>query len=553
MIKLNSPGDEQIIKFNNTDEELTINTTIRSICLYIDNAKFILPPIDLKSLFLHMIESADMIDYYLKFYDRLYNNNSNLISQLTKKILSVVWCWHQNIRIRHDKITDELYAYSYIFSWLNICRIVYIDLKDLQYELDKKGEDFPFVQLISKSNKIIVSKKNINNYSLKKLWQSIILLWPCLYKFPYSNEMKRYFNILFLKYCNTITLLQNTFKENNFPKYYRVKQRVNTNVNKITVLDEYSTEIEYNNIELNIDQEKYLVSSLFFDAEIIFYHQLSRFSITKRLFMYYDTHKFTYYYKDRESNNKRLLKLIECFLQGIKSIITNQYLKNEIWEGLKNNLSNLFLMHGERERFIRENKFASTTTHSDDILNKIRSNGYKIMTEIKEQIPQDLINVYTNDIIDFVTKNEANCQNNLNFTNPLFHNYHSIQFKNEKEAIYLTFLSFEKWFTLLACKLNLKDLFLSEYFTPLDKFDEVLDSLTLNKYKKEIPILLNIMKHNFIIDYTQNPIKIYHSFIFIEAFMIWLILLIKYKFLDLEEWSKLLLAIGPFINLLVIK
>lgn len=553
MLKLNSPGNEQIIKFCNNTEELTIQTTIYSICLYIDKAKTILPPIDLKSLFLHILESTDMLDYYLKYYDRLYNNNSNLIIQLTKKILSIMWCYHQNIRIRYDKITDELYSYSYIFSWLNTCRIIYLDLKDLQCELNKRAEDFHFVKLISKSNKIIVSNKTINNYSLKKLWQSIILLWPCLYKFPYSTEMKKYFNVLFLKYCNTLTLLQNGFKDNNFPKYYRVNQRVNHNINTVTVLNEYSTEIEYNNIELNIHGDKYLVSSLFFDCELIMYHQLSRFSITKRLFMYYDTHKFTYYYKDKVSNNNRFVKLIECFLQGIKSIITNQYLKNEIWEGLKNNLSNLFLMHGERERFIRENKFASNTTHSDDILNKIRSNGYKIMSDLKEQIPQDLITLYTNDISEFVKNNEANCQNNLNFTNPLFHNYHSIQFKNEKESIYLTFLSFSKWFTLSACKLNLTELFLSEYFTPLDKFDEVLDSLTLNKYKKEMPILLNIMKHNFIIDYTQTPIKIYHSFIFIEAFMIWLILLIKYKFLDLDEWSKLLLTIGPFINYLVIK
>lgn len=549
-IQLIKPGDEKFIVFHieYNDNRLFI----LSICDYLKKCTNILPPIDNKSLFKHFIESSKMIGNYLTIYDRIYNNVSkDLILNLTNKILSIIWCWHKNIRERYEKINDELFCYSYIFSWTNVCRMMFIDLYQ-EENMEKSGEEFNFIKNISKFDKIIITQNKIKNYTLKELWQSIVLLWPCLYKYSYSIDMKDYFNLLYFKYCSILTSLNNNnFKEGDFTKYFKIKNPTLKNNNEITVLDEYSNEIDYKNIELNIDELniKHIISSFIFDAEIIFYHQLIRFTITKKLFNY--NHSFYYSYNDLINNYERLPKLIDCFLDGILKIIRNEFIKVDIWEGFKNNLSRLFLMHGENERFIRENKMASNKTHTDDILNKIRSNGYKIINDLKEKIPKDLITIYIKEIQEFIEKNKSHfTSSKINFNNPLFINFNSIQFKHEKETIYLTYLCFEKWFSLSVSQLDIKNLFLSEYFTPLEKFEEVIDNLNDNSTTTtivKVPVLLNIMKHNFIIDFTQKPIVIYHSLIFIESFMIWIILLIKSKILNLDEWKGIFNKIEPYI------
>jgi len=555
-IQLIKPGDEKFILF--TSEYNDNRLFILSICEYLKKCNNILLPIDHKSLFKHFIESSKMIHNFLKIYDNIYNISSKeLINNLTIKITSIIWCWHKNIRERYEKINDELYCYSYIFSWINVCRMMIIDLSIYHKEnMEKSGEEITFIKNISRYDKIIITQNKIKDYTLKELWQSIVLLWPCLYKYSYSIDMKNYFNLLYFKYCSILTFLnENKFKEGDFPKYFKIKNPNLKKDEKITVLDEYSNEIEYKNIELNIDELniKHIISSFIFDAEIIFYHQLVRFTICKKLFNYYNNnnHSFYYSYNDLNNNYERLPKIIDCFSEGILKIIKSDFIKVEIWEGFKNNLSKLFLMHGENERFIRENKMASNKTHSDDILNKIRLNGYKIINSLKEQIPKDLITIYVKEIKDFIENNRLNFQYKFNFNNnPLFNNFNSIQFKHEKETIYLTYLCFEKWFLLSLSKLDIKRIFLSEYFTNLELFEEIIDNLnniSSNNNKPTIPVLLNIMKHNFIIDFTQNPIVIYHSLFFIESFMIWIILLLKYNILKLDEWKGIFNKIKPYI------
>lgn len=529
-----------IMDYETEDEEENSKLFIKRLSFYLLNHTENLPPIDEFKLLSYEIESLEIIDELLIYYDKLFNKSFNIMEKFFNKILILNWCGHKNIRLRYEIIIDEKYCYSYIFSWINICRLItikYDKIDNLNSLLDYKLNEFQFINKIKE--KIIITNDKIKDFSIRSIWQSIVLLWPCLYKYPYSNEMREYFNILFYYYSLILTYKNENFTDIDYPRYYRLNHNNNNNNNKdnidFSILDEYSNQIEYNDLDLNIDENKLIKSCLIFDAEIIFYHQLTRFTILKSLFNYYSKNKLNYYYKDNHySNNDERFnnKMINSFQKSILILIEDQFLKSSIWENLKNNFSTLYLMHGEIERYYRENLYLSRKPHPDDILNKIRQNDYQKINKLKEKTNKDFINDYINEL-------------KIHLKDPLIF----FDFKNEKESLFLTFTALEKYILLSHIKnLDLNKIFLCEYFTDLSKFEKIIDNLNNNNdnnNNKQIPIFLFIMKHSFVIDFKQKAI--FHSMYFIESFIIWIVLLSKYNHINLIK-NKELITLQPFID-----
>lgn len=548
-IKLNKEGSDKYAKFINNDFKKFIK----------DNSN-IEVPLDLKSVLLYEIEISKCIDQFLIHIDlkenkieedigklvlNSINNYLNLpqkrnvpivikndISQENKtillRIISITWCWHIGLRKRFDKIDDKLFCFNYILSWINLCRTLNCKLISIDnIDLSKSSFEFKFIQDISHYEKIIISKEKICNYSLKLLWQSIVLLWPCLYKYPYSDDMRIYFITLYSYYCNILTFKNSKFTDNDYPKYYRIGSDSSSSSTVTNLIDAYSDKFDYNNLDLDIDDNKVLKSCFIFDTELIFYHQLIRITTLNNLFNLNKQYTLKYYYNDNNNNKvimERIIKMIECFKDAILSLIENQFLKTEIWEELKSNLSKLYLMHGESERFIRENFLKTKRSHPDDILNKLRQNDYQKINGLKEKIAKDFILEYTNDILNFI---QLNLQSNDKL---LFENYQKTIFKSEKEAIFLTLSCFEKWFSLLRIDINIKNILFYELISDIETIEDIVDNFnSISKDNKNIPVFITIMKHSFVIDKKNK--KIFHSLFFIEAFTIWIILLIKQRIL----------------------
>ena len=522
-----------IIECSNEEEN---SKFIKRLSFYLLDHTENLPPIDEFKLLSYEIESLEIIDELLIYYENLFNKSFKIMEKFFNKILILNWCGHKNIRLRYEIIIDEKYCYSYIFSWINICRLItikYHKIDNLNYLLDFTLHEFQFIKKIKE--KIIITNDKIKDFSIRSIWQSIVLLWPCLYKYPYSDEMRKYFNILFYYYSLILTYKNENFNDIDYPRYYRLNHnnnRDNTN-NNFSILDEYSNQIEYNDLDLNIDENKIIKSCLIFDAEIIFYHQLTRFTILKSLLNNYSKHKLTYYYKDNpysDNNNNRFMKMINLYQKSILILIEDQFLKSSIWENLKNNFSTLYLMHGEIERYYRENLYLSRKPHPDDILNKIRQNDYQKINKLKEKTNKDFINDYINEL-------------KIHLKDPLIF----FDFKNEKESLFLTYTALEKYILLSHIKnLDLNKIFLCEYFTDLSKFEKLIDNLNNNNNNKnDIPIFLFIMKHSFVIDLKRK--SIFHSMYFIESFIIWIVLLSKYNHINIIK-NKELINLQPFID-----
>lgn len=510
MISLNKPGTEKIPRFNNND-----------FIQYIYDVENVILPMDIHSLLLSVIELSEVVDVFVK------NPNNQVLGSL----LSITWCWHQDIRYRYSKLDDELYTYCYLLSWINLSRVLGVKLNE-NHLLNRQSNEFNFVNQISCNEMIVISDQHIGKYSIMMLWQSIVLLWPCLYKYPYSDDMRLYFNTLYLRFCNYLTNMDED--DDSYPKYYRSirDEDDEDDKNEYTLIDYYSDKFDYKTISLKTGNDRIFKSCFFFDTELILYHQISRISLIKRLFNEYNIYKLEYTYTDLSILNSnllcdRIIKMIVCFKESIIGFIENEFLKNDIWEDLKTNISRLYLMHGESERFMRDNHMKSNQSHSDEILNKIRTNDYQKINSLKDKIPKDFINEYTEQFQKFIESSKDIKDFCYTQNNPLFESYQQNDFKSEKECIYLTYLCFEKWVSLSKIKINLKEIFYYDIITDINKIENVFDLFYgfYNDNKSKIPVFITIMKHSFILDIKNK--KIFHSLFFIEAFTIWIILLMK--------------------------
>lgn len=442
----------------------------------------------------HFIHTSEVIE---EFIDLKIPNEK----EITKFIFQILWCWHNTIREYHYSIRDELYCYSYILSWANLSRILYkiLSFKKLSGNLiiNHRALDFKFVIKISKYENLVSSHEIINNYSLKDLTQMIRLLWPCLYKFPFSKEMAKYFHALAMK--NLSYNVKNQNEHDFFPRYQKKKS------NQRDDEEDY----DYNDIEINFNDGNYILKSSFiFESELILYPQFKRFSICKILLKNS---------KSFQHKNDIYIEMFDIFQKIMSSLVLNEFFKQTLLNDFKTNITQLYLFHGEYERFKRENKNSIQTIHSDDVLRILRSSEYGRVCNIsKNKIPSVIIEEYIK-----LLKSDVSLEGYQFRPINLF----------EREIIYISYLSIDKYFKSYYKNINLNDIFLSELFFNLNKISSKVNNIKNEKYK--VPCIINIMHLNFVINYS--PVTIFFSHYFIESFILWINLLNNQKIIKLDS------------------
>lgn len=498
----------------------TVDNFLINITEFIKKSYNITQPLSDKMLLLDNDEITTMIDDLIYFYDDLYNKNKEGTKFIILKLFTIIMLWHQTIRIRYEKLEDECFCYSYMFSWINICRLMSIKIQYYDnYErlLNNPISEIPFIQLISKVEQVIISDDNIKDLNMLLLWQNILILYKCLDTYPYSKLLDQYFYTIFLFYTKFILYKDNMFTVNDYPKYYTKKETISKDI-KTSLIDEYSQQISYNELDLTLDDGNNIKSGFIFDTEIIFNTQIIRLSIMKKLDEY--DNKFHYHYKNNDNLNKIFFEnMVDIFNKSILNIITQTFLKTNIANKFNQEGASIHLRHGEKTKYYRNNVI-TIKPHPNDILHKLRPNdSSKLNSSKKSKIPGDYINEYTQSIKTFFLKNKPN-------ENTLFKLYHNYTFLSERESIYLTYISLQSIFNIsLIHNMDIENFFICEYFNDLSKFEDIIQ-LIYNKQSIKIPILLNIMRHSYVIDSKTN--QIYHTIFFIEAYIIWMVLMIKY-------------------------
>jgi hypothetical protein len=505
-------------------ESLSDNVSIfvEKIINFIKNSKNYIPPIDHESLLYNMSQISLMIDDLYKYFDIIYKTKLQYSEELLDKLFFILYSWHECIRTRYDKLISEPFCYSYILSWINICRLFFIKInyfKNIKDILNGSITNIPFVQEVSKIEHIAISPKNMIKYSLEELINNIFILYNCLYKYPYSKSINDYFDTIVFHYIKIYITNTNCFND-DFPMYFTKDSNINNN---ISLIYEGSQDIDYNELDIPINDGFVIKSRLIFDFELIIYPQINRFSIIKQLENKLNNNSIKY--RHEKSNNIDIFYngMLEVFQHSILNIVTNEFLKNEIFEQFKNDMSKINLRHGEQIKFTRDSK-TTRQPHSDDILFKLRPNDSTIVSELKRtKITKDFIVEYRKSI-----ENIHNQMYKQKFdNNDNFKIYQTNQPIFERETILLVYLGLKAFIKIgHISNIKIDEFFITEYIIELKSFDDIIYKMNSNQLKH--PVLLNIMRHSYVIDH--NTKKIFHSLFFIEAFVIWMILMIKGSF-----------------------
>ena len=183
MIRLINPGSEPYLIYG--DETDNFEEFLKRVSLLLKRSKNIALPIDNLSLLSNTCEITTMIDDLIKFYDyAILNERSKGNTHIMiERIFILIWTWHNGMRIRYEKITDEMFCHSYIYSWINVCRLISLKLNNLynmEPLMNKSISELPFIQEISTNEHVVLSDDIISSMPLITLCQNIDILYDSL-------------------------------------------------------------------------------------------------------------------------------------------------------------------------------------------------------------------------------------------------------------------------------------------------------------------------------------------------------------------------------------
>lgn len=397
------------------------------------------------------------------------------------KMLSVAWQWHMTINEMREDFTG-LYARNVLLSWTAFCKLFFLVRRcdDEVYGALRqfRAEDYPFCMMVSRDENVTISSRPILAYSVKEVRNSVRLIMASLYRYPYTTAMKNYFYALFYRYCDLFTLQQTDLKRVlDNPLYFSLIE-----------LDEEQQHEEddedydaYKRITVPLDAQYQLKSEYFYEGELLFARQLRRMMLSNQLIQQSEANPIIL---TNPINDEKMRQCGVAMMETFRQLTIHKELKKFINEDFKRDLLKLYMFHGETERFVRQ--WPSSASEPGDVLAITRPSDLLRANQVQKMNLTDILNAgdaYANEIV-FITK----CIN---------HRWISYESNESSHRIDAAFMI--------------------EQLVTLDDIDEAIDQ------EAGLPILLSLIQTYYVV-YRGG---VYRTVVFIEAFMIWLSILIK--------------------------
>jgi hypothetical protein len=247
----------------------------------------------------------------------------------------------------------------------------------------------------------------------------------------------------------------------------------------------------YRNVVIPLDETYSLKSEYFYEGEIVFFSQLRRMRLSRRLLLQYENNPIIL----KNKPSAELMIKCNCMvLEMLKQVSIHQELKQFVIEDFKLNMMALYVYHGERERYRR--KWPEASSGDDVVLSVCRPADHLNANNMKK--------MKLSDIID---------------------NSH------EKEIVLITKCVTHRWlsyqgYSLISGFIDKHNLhsFVIEETVSLDYINELV---TDNEEKDEsmFPTLLKLV-HTYYVLYNGG---VYKSERFVDAYLLWLHLLVHEK------------------------
>jgi hypothetical protein len=416
-------------------------------------------------------------------------------------------------------------------------------------------QDFDYCKIISDHFNPVLTVKPISKYTINEVWDSVTQIISTMYTYPFSVDMKRLFYALFFRYCDILCTEQDdcdsVFDNPVFVKYdksYRDHMAIfNQYVDGSECGDDnddddddddendehglYDQYNAYKRVTNKVSNHISLRAEYVFEGEAIFKSPLYRFLLIETLNNQYKENPLCI---DLLMSKEMFTVCVKSWHEMIIGISKHKVLRKYVSEHFKRHVMDLYIYHGEKERFRRA--YPSSLDRATDVLQMLRPSDHIEAIRIQQGSTIHLPDEYVKDIEETST------------SSTFIKLY-------EKECILLTRISSYLWFSYngFSGTPKMNSQFMTDELMTLDEINEIIrlpktskekiQNSTKRREMKEkcqYPYLIKIMMTYFVIDPIRllssegGKMVVYKSQSPILAYLVWVSLYHLYGFIEEE-------------------
>jgi len=479
-------------------------------------------------------EEDGVVDYGKMIRDavaKLSRGESTVTSPTvhTVTMMGVAWRWHNEICERGRPIPEQkdrqheamtgLYAHCFMLSWTAFCKLFHLSIyenRDLYRSIrTQRAEQYAYCKQVSEKENVIISQAPLLSYTVNEVWNSLQQIVPSLYVHPFTPDMKTYLYALFFRYCDILCTKQVDLRRiMDNPLFVKFQKEELSQESDVDDTEEDSEEDEdsdeesdedddeeeaydaYKRVNVPLDETCSLRSAYLYEGQLAFFSQLKRILLSERLAQLQEGDPLIL---EEALTEEGTVDGKESFTEFVRVISLHPVLKGFVKEGYMRTVISLSIYHGETERYRMRWPYAACQPM--DVLSIFRPNdnmtAMRALTLTAEEILADQTLYEKNAVL--ITK---------------FATLAWLSSKGEQKAMQTS----EKECALAGC-------FIMEELVSLNHIDEMVASLDSDGVG--MPILLRMVRLYYVIRGTS----IYRTPHFVEAYLLWLSLLVQDGFI----------------------
>jgi hypothetical protein len=469
------------------------------------------------------------------------------------------------------------------------------EIEKHKHYADNTVSKMDYFKQVSPHHYIEVSEEPIGTYSINELFTSLRLAYRSLYTFSYSRGMKDYIHAFFYRYAALISCEQpddeNIFDDptycnisttttsmtNNIPKnridddnhdvlpifgvVHHTQNNNNNNNNNINIKigdddDDDDNEIlgniskvdtlgglvqAFQHMNIGVNSTCSINNRFVADGERLFYHQIYRLKLSSRLYRIASKNPLRPGFNKTFTREQFATECITSWLNFMLGLCDDTVLRTFIINDFKTKLIDIHMQHGEKEIFC--DAYPGMSDDNRQILTEMRPNDLSYIEKTQLMTLRMIITAYHKELTAMTTAD-----------------FKSLSY--ESECILLTINITKNWYqqkTVPDANEMASNMIYDELIE-MDTLDSTIDTIVThreeddekevnkkNKKKKKknnnnqrkivtptrkkikCPLFIKLMR----IYYTTNKDgAIYTSYSFIESYMIWTALCVKYQFIE---------------------
>ncbi len=314
--------------------------------------------------------------------------------------LSVAWRWHSELARRAEPMTG-LYAHARLLSWAALCQLFWQTLSNDAERLREvqtlRLQDYEYGQALRQRYSVEISDEPVGRYSVNDVWDSMALCVDSFYRVRYSEAQRHYLYALFYRYCAIATVglddsdavEEEAQRVMDNPLFAQWRDDEAPIEEEDDAVDDAAFDAYKRAVQVPLTPQCALRSDYLYEGELLFYAQLHRVVLSERLHQLWADAPLVM--REPLAPQGRGAAL-DAWLVFCRVVCLHKELRQFVLEDYKSSQMQLYLYHGEQERF--QHRWPEANCTAGDVLGMLRSAQHMEAIRLQRVLPAALCTAY---------------------------------------------------------------------------------------------------------------------------------------------------------------